>query len=70
MSITYNGTVASGQTLVIDLLNKTAKLNGTSVISDVSGQWVEFKPGNNRVSYSTENANAPDSTIEWQEVVG
>lgn len=70
MSITYNGTVASGQTLVIDLLNKTAKLNGTSVISDVSGQWVEFQPGNNRVSYSAENADAPDSTIEWQEVVG
>lgn len=70
MSIAYNGTVASGQTLVIDLLNKTAKLSGTSVIQDVSGQWVEFTPGVNRVSYSTSNPDAPDSSIEWQEVVG
>ena len=70
MSISYNGTIAQGQTLVVDLLNKTAKLNGTSVIQNISGSWVEFAPGNNQVSYTTDNSDAPDSTIEWQEIVG
>lgn len=70
MSISYDGTIAQGQTLVVDLLNKTAKLNGTSVIQNISGSWVEFAPGNNQVSYTTDNSDAPDSTIEWQEIVG
>lgn len=67
---TYAGTVAVGQTLVIDMFNKTATLNGTSVIGNVAGDWANFKPGNNRVIYSTNNADAPASKIEWQEVVG
>lgn len=69
-SITYTGTVAAGQTLVIDMLNKTAFLNGVSVINNISGDWVNFAPGNNRVTYTTTNADATYSTIEWQEIVG
>lgn len=69
-TIQYNGTVTSNKTLEIDMFNKTAKLNGTSVIGNVSGDWVNFNPGDNRVSYTTNNADAPASTIEWQEVVG
>lgn len=69
-TIYYSGTVTSSQTLVIDMQNKTAKLNGTSVVRNVSGNWVKFSPGNNVVSYSTTNSDAPISTIEWQEVVG
>lgn len=66
----YSGTVAEGQTLVIDMMNKTAKLNGTSVIGNVSGDWVNFAPGTNRVIYLTGNTDAPSSLIRWQEVVG
>ena len=62
--------MAVGQTLVIDMLNQTAKLNGTSVIENVSGEWLRFVPGNNTVFYTAANSSAPDSTIEWQEIVG
>lgn len=66
----YNGTITASQTLVVDMMNQTATLNGTSVIGNVTGDWVYFAPGNNRVSYTATNANAPDATIEWQEIVG
>lgn len=69
-TIKYSGTVTASQTLVIDMFNKTAKLNGTSVIGNVSGDWVYFDSGNNRVTYTTNNADANPSTIYWQEVVG
>lgn len=69
-TIRYTGTVTSTQTLEIDMFNKTAKLNGVSVIGNVSGDWVSLAPGTNRVIYTAENADAQPSTIEWQEVVG
>lgn len=69
-TISYAGNVARGQTLVVDMLNETAKLNGTSVIGNISGKWLEFAPGNNTISYTATNSTAPDSTIEWQEIVG
>ena len=69
-TLSYTGNVNSGQTLTIDMSNKTAKLNGTSVISNVSGDWVYLQPGVNRVTYATNNATASPSTIYWQEVVG
>ena len=69
-TLSYTGTVTSGSTLVIDMLNKTAKLNNTSVVGNVSGDWVYFDSGNNRVSYTTNNATATASTIAWQEVLG
>ena len=65
----YTGTVTASQTLVIDTLNRTAKLNGTSVMSNLSG-WVELDPGNNRIYYSTDNTTADSATMEWQEVIG
>lgn len=68
-TLTYNGNITSSQTLVIDMFNKTAKLNGTSVIGNVSGDWINFAPGDNRVTYTTDNADAIPSTIYWQEIV-
>ena len=69
-TLSYTGTVTAGSKLVIDMFNKTAKLNGTSVIGNVSGDWIHFAPGNNRVTYTTDNTNAVSSLIEWQEIVG
>ena len=70
-ALTYNGTVASGQTLTVDMFKKTAFLNTTSVVSDLSGDWVYFMPGNNSTIYTTNsNTDTPTSTIYWQEVVG
>lgn len=69
-TITYSGTVNAGQTLLVDMFNKVATLNGTSVIGNVNGDWLYFMPGNNRVLYTTNNAGAPASHIQWQEIVG
>lgn len=69
-SITYSGTVTANQTLTVDMVNKTATLNGVSVIGNISGEWISLAPGNNRVIYTTDNADADYSTIYWQEVVG
>lgn len=68
--IAYSGNVAIGQTLVVDMNAQTAKINGTNVLKDISGNWLRFSPGVNRVSYSAANNDAPDATIEWSEVVG
>lgn len=71
ITLSYSGNVASGQKLVIDMNAKTALLNGVSVISDVAGEWIYLKPGNNRITYTTDNnATAVSATIRWQEVVG
>lgn len=69
-ALKYEGTVTASQTLKIDMRNKTATLNGTSVLKNVTGDWVSFSAGTNRVSYSTANSDAPASMIEWQEIVG
>lgn len=66
----YNGTITASQTLVIDMMNQTATLNGVSVLGNITGDWIYFNPGNNRVTYTANNATAPDATIEWQEIVG
>ena len=69
-TLTYTGTVTASQDLKIDMFNKTATLNGVSVVGNISGEWVHLQPGTNRVIYSTNNADAPDSTLWWQEIVG
>lgn len=69
-TLRYSGNITASQTLVIDMFSKTATLNGTSVIGNVSGDWANFAPGNNRVVYTANNGDALPSTIQWQEVVG
>ena len=69
-TLSYSGNVGVGDTLKIDMFNKTAFLNGISVINNVSGEWVYFDKDLNRVVYSTTNNDASPSTIYWQEVVG
>jgi hypothetical protein len=69
-TITYSGNITETQKLVVDMFNKTATLNGVSVVGNISGDWVNFAPGNNRVTYTATNADALPSTIYWQEIVG
>ena len=66
----YNGTITESQVLRVDMMNKTATLNGVSVIGNVTGDWLYLAPGNNRVTYTADNADAPNATVEWQEIVG
>lgn len=67
--ITYNGRVAPGQVLEIDMLNRTATLGGVNVLNRVSGDWLSFVPGINRVNFKADNDNAGESTIKWAEIV-
>lgn len=69
-TLTYTGSITNTQTLRIDMFNQTATLNGASVIGNISGDWAYFSPGSNRVTYTTTQLSAPDSTIYWQEIVG
>lgn len=66
----YNGTITESQVLRVDMMNKTATLNGVSVIGNVTGDWLYLAPGNNRITYTADNADAPNATVEWQEIVG
>ena len=68
-TIKYDGIVTSTQTLIIDMARRTATLNGTNVLSRISGEWVSFDPGYNRIRYDADNDYAPHSSIEWSEVV-
>lgn len=69
-AIQFNGNILSTQTLIINTDEKTAKLNSTSVIWKISGDWLELAPGNNRMSFSIDNTDMISATIEWQEIVG
>lgn len=66
----YNGTITASQILVVDMLNQTATLNGTSVIGNVLGDWLYLSPGSNNITYATTNSSAPSAKLEWQEIVG
>lgn len=67
--ISYVGRVSPGQTLVIDMANQTATLNGSNVLPNVRGEWMNFAPGINRINYITDNDNATNSNLKWAEVV-
>ena len=66
----YLGTVSEGQTLVVDMLNQTAKLNGVNVIANMTGDWIRLEPGLNRVVYDANVDEESSATLEWQEIVG
>lgn len=65
----YAGRISEGQTLVVDMLNHKATLDGTNVIQNVKGSWLYLVPGINKLNYLSDNRNAAVSSIEWAEVV-
>lgn len=65
----WTGTVPSGQTLIIDMDRQTASLAGANVFAYLSGDWVELKPGANRISYTAGGTDTP-STLSWNNIVG
>lgn len=66
-TITYSGNVAEGQTLVVDMFNQTALLNGTSVIENITGDWIYLAPGLNKMVYI---AVVPAPPTPVQPVIG
>lgn len=67
--IEYVGLITEGQTLVIDMGEQTAKLDGLNVISNVTGDFISLESGANTLLYSAGN-DAPESEIGWSEIVG
>lgn len=68
-TIEWTGTVPSGQTLVVNMDEMTASLEGANVFQFITGTWVTLQAGNNRVSYTATGATGP-STLSWNGVVG
>lgn len=68
-SITWTGVLRAGQELQIDMLAQTAKIGVVNVISNISGTWVSFDPGVNRVKFEAQYDDTPNATLKWQEVV-
>lgn len=65
----YEGTVAAGQTLVVDFALGIAKLDGALVSRNISGQ-VNFAPGLNVAGFNSDGGSTTSSTIEWNNVIG
>lgn len=68
--IIYNGTIAEGQTLEVDMYKQQALLNGLDVTGNLSGQFVLLQPGDNRLIFAEEGGNTKMSTLSWNTVVG
>ena len=69
-TITWTGTVPTGQQLIVDMDNMTASLAGANVFEFISGEWITLKSGNNGISYNATGTNDQPSTLSWNGVVG
>lgn len=68
-TIEWTGTVPSGQTLIVNMDEMTASLEGANVFQFITGTWITLQAGNNRISYSATGATGP-SILSWNGVVG
>lgn len=66
-TITWNGTVPNGQTLIINMNEMTADLAGANVFEYITGEWIQLQPGNNTLVYTAAGAT-DDSTLSWNGV--
>lgn len=66
---TYVGTVAEGQTLVVDFATGEARLDGALVSRNIIGQ-VSFKPGLNSAGFNSDGGSSESSQIFWNNVIG
>lgn len=65
----YNGTVADGQTLIVDFSTGEARLDGALVSRSIIGQ-VSCDPGDNIMGFNSDGGNSSSSTIEWNNIIG
>ena len=66
----YTGTIAAGQTLVVDCLNQTAMIGTADVSRYLSGDWLTLTPGENQLRYETTNdGDTKSSTLSWNGVI-
>lgn len=65
----YTGTVAAGQTLVVDFEQGVAKLDGSIVSRNLSG-ILKCVPGSNLLGFTSDGGAADHSVIKWNNVIG
>ena len=66
---TYNGTVANGQTLIVNFETGVATLDGAVVSRNISGV-VSCKPGDNTMGFNSDGGATDTSTISWNNILG
>ena len=64
----YDGTVASGQTLTVDFTAGVAYLDTALVTRNVTG-LVSFNPGENIAGFNSDGGATNTSTISWNNVI-
>lgn len=65
----YTGTVAEGQTLVVDFESGEARLDGALVTRNITG-FVSFNPGANMVGFNSDGGDTSTSEIQWNNTIG
>lgn len=68
-TMTFEGDVATGQTLTVNTSDQTAEIAGTNVFAQMEGDWMQLAPDNNVITYTATGATEP-SKIKWNGVVG
>lgn len=69
-SMSYNGTIANDQTLVVDCLNQTAMIGTADVSRFLTGDWLTLTPGENQLQYeTTSDSDTQSSTLSWNGVI-
>lgn len=68
-SATYDGSIASGQTLTVDFATGKATLDGATVTANLSGQ-LTLANGTNSVGFDISNGSITSSTLNWNNYLG
>ena len=68
-TMTFEGDIATGQTLTVNTSDQTAEIAGTNVFAQMEGDWMQLAPGNNVITYTATGATE-SSKIKWNGVVG
>ncbi len=64
----FDGTIASGQTLTVDFAAGTAYLNTALATRYVSG-IISLRPGDNAIGFNTDGGASDTCTINWNNVI-
>lgn len=67
-SAVFNGSIAVGQTLVVDFATGIAYLDSALVTRYVAG-GVSLAPGNNNIGFNTDGGANETSTIQWNNII-
>lgn len=65
----YNGTVADGQTLIIDFESGEARLDGALVTRLVTG-IISCVPGENLIGFNSDGGSTDSALLSWNNIIG